>query len=876
VLGEWPLCGRETELRRFKQLLADQRCGAVVLAGEPGVGKTFFAKHCLRNAARTGYTTTEVTGTNAAAGLPFGAFAHLLPSRDHGQVGAVDRETDLLRRLAGRLADRAGPRGLVLFVDDAHTLDNASATLVRHLVVSRLAFVLATIRSGTPMPDAITWLWKDQHAERIELSGPTDGAVVDLLPKVLGGSVDPATVSTLMNRSSGNMLFLRELVYGAVQSHTLRQQHGIWRLAGPLAPSRRLSELVQIRLEALTSQERGLLEIVSFGEPLGPQEIATLAPPAVAEELERKSLLRTTSDGRRLEFRLAHPLYGDVIRAATPTLRARSIATALADAVERTGARRREDALRIATWRLDAGGGDPDLMLAAAKIARWRYDFRLAERLAVVAADAGGSFEARLLVAELAHLQGRADEAERLFADLSGMASDDAQRATVASLRIDNLAVYQGKLAEAMQVADDAERIMEDPDAINEVRAKRSTIVLGLAGFRAAAEHAEPLVERAKGKALVWSCAIGAHALGRVGQLDRALSFAERGYAAHLELSEAFEWYRWIHLFFRCEAEAYAGRFADAEKLALAEHQTAVQERSEEAQACFAFELARISIRRGHMNTGERQAREAMALFGSLGWLTFEQSSAAFLAIALAAQGRPREATEAFTISEQISEAMRSPIWLYPVDLHEARAWIAVAHGDLPGAFDHLAEGRQLAGSTGDHLGEAFVLNAFARLGRAEEVQSRLDELAHLVEGRLVAGFAAHAAGLASDDAHALDKLSETFEVMGTHLLAAECSAEAAIRWRRDGRNRSAALAEQRATMLSEICGEVKTPGLSKIGDRARLTPTELQVCLLAQSGRSNKAIADELVISVRTVGNHLQHAYQKLGISKRDELKLR
>lgn len=873
--GEWPLSGREAELRRFGQLLAGDGCGAVVLAGPAGVGKTYFAGHCLRLAKRAGYTVAEVTGTNAAAGLPFGAFAHLLPSRDHGQAGAVDREADLFRRLAGRLVERAGPKGMVLFVDDAHMLDGASAALVRHLVASRLVFVLATIRSASPAPDAITGLWKDQHAERIDLRGLDDQAVADLLPKVLGGSVDPAATASLTTRSSGNMLFLRELVYGALDNGTLRQEHGIWRLVGALAPSERLSELVQIRLEALSPQERDLLEIVSFGEPLGPGEMATLADPATAEALERMRLLRTSSDGRRLEFRLAHPLYGDVIRATTPAFRARSIAMALADAVERTGARRREDALRIATWRLDAGGGSPELMLTVAKKARWHYDFPLAERLARVAADTGGSFEARLLVAELAHLQGRAEEAEPLFAQLAREAGDDFQRAQVASHQIDNLAVYQGKLAEALRIAEDAERMITDPDARAEVRAKRSTIVLGLEGPRGAAELVEPLVARAKGKALVWSCAIGAHALGRAGHIDRALAIAERGYEAHLSLSEPFEWYRWIHLFFRCEAETYAGRFEDAEKLALAEHQTALAERSEEAQACFAFLLARIAVRRGHMTTAVERAREAMALFGSLGRRTFEQSSASFLAIALAALGRPKEAAEAFTISEQISEAMRSPIWLYPVDLLEARAWVAVGLGELPSAFERLDAARELARSTGDRFGEASVLSAYARLGRAEEVQLRLDELAHLVEGPLVSGLAAHAAGVAMRDATALDRLSEMFESMGAPLLAAECSAEASVEWRRQGRNRSTVLAEQRAGMLSEICGGVTTPALLKVGDRSRLTPTELQVCLMAQSGRSNKAIAEELFLSVRTVGNHLHRAYHKLGISGRDELKL-
>ena len=64
------------------------------------------------------------------------------------------------------------------------------------------------------------------------------------------------------------------------------------------------------------------------------------------------SLLRREAEGG---VRLAHPLYGEVLRSQLPVLAARRVRQALADTVTATGARRREDVLRVATWRLDAG-----------------------------------------------------------------------------------------------------------------------------------------------------------------------------------------------------------------------------------------------------------------------------------------------------------------------------------------------------------------------------------------------------------------------------------------------------------------------------------------------------------------------------------------
>src|SRR5581483_1896759 len=58
------------------------------------------------------------------------------------------------------------------------------------------------------------------------------------------------------------------------------------------------------------------------------------------------------------------------------------------------------------TGRVGGGEGGPQLMLAAATSARWRYDFELAQRLVRAAQELGAGFEADLLAARLAGIQG--------------------------------------------------------------------------------------------------------------------------------------------------------------------------------------------------------------------------------------------------------------------------------------------------------------------------------------------------------------------------------------------------------------------------------------------------------------------------------------
>jgi DNA-binding NarL/FixJ family response regulator len=75
----------------------------------------------------------------------------------------------------------------------------------------------------------------------------------------------------------------------------------------------------------------------------------------------------------------------------------------------------------------------------------------------------------------------------------------------------------------------------------------------------------------------------------------------------------------------------------------------------------------------------------------------------------------------------------------------------------------------------------------------------------------------------------------------------------------------------QRCERELAACG--LTPTKRRGRDRERLTPQEHSVARLAASGLSNREIAAELVLSVKTVEYHLTNAYGKLGITSRTAL---
>jgi DNA-binding CsgD family transcriptional regulator len=866
---QWPFIGRADELSRLRQAVSDPRCHGVVIAGAAGTGKTRLASECLDFARELDLRVTRVVASRAVRDVPFGALAQLMPEQGPAAGSEVDDRASRLRIAAQALADPAAGDRLLLMVDDAHLLDDLSAVVVYQLTTSTPAFILATVRVGEPAPDPVHSLWKDGLVERLELGSLTAAEVEHLLARVLDGTVDPGASSVLAQRCRGNALYLRELVEGAIRDGTLRSDGGLWRLVGPLAPSDRLAELVETRLAGLEPAEESLLELVSFGEPLGAAELGALSDPLIAESLEHKGLLTSSVDGRRLQLRLAHPLYGDVLRARIPATRARTIARALAETVEATGARRRGDTLRIASWRLTGGGGSAELMHEAASIARWHYDWDLAERLGRAGLQAGAGLETRLLMAQLSSLQGRTAEAESILSELADQAMNDDQRVRVAISRLDNL-LYSVRAEHGLRVAERAEATVTDGARRDEIAARRAWILAAADGPRAAIELAETIVGRSSGRAMTWACLVAGYCLTRLGRLDDALAVSARGYDTHCRLDSPLEWYPWWHLFVRCESLTYAGRLEEAGDLAAGQHQRALADRSPEAQAYFACQLARVMRERGRVRTSAGHAREAVALFRQLDRPMFVRDGLQDLALAAAlsgAEGEARSAIEALTVLKL------SPYMHTGVELVQAQAWTSVAGGNLARARELFESAASLGERIGDLVNAAEALHALARIGRAKDVAGRIADVCRYVDGPLAAARATHVAGLAAGDPEALESVSTVFEGLGTDLLAAEGWADAAVVWRRRGDRRRAAAAQRRAIAAAAVCEGASTPSLHSVVARAVLAPAEREAAVLAAAGASNKEIAGQLGVAVRSVENRLQHVYSKLGISGRGEL---
>lgn len=236
---------------------------------------------------------------------------------------------------------------------------------------------------------------------------------------------------------------------------------------------------------------------------------------------EDRGLIAMRRDGERLEARLDHPLYGDVLRSRMRPARAAHTYRLLADALLSTPMRRRSDVLLAARWQLEAGvTSRPDVMLSAAWLAVGHEDLHLAERLARAARAAEPGAEADRLLAEILSYRGQTSEAARILPEQPPAKAED--RAIWAVTRAETLYWGDGDIEGALSTLD-----IDDPLA----RANMSWLLFFDARCAESAQVAKNVLADpdAGPKARIWAAAGACGASGFLGRVDDAVEFHRYG-----------------------------------------------------------------------------------------------------------------------------------------------------------------------------------------------------------------------------------------------------------------------------------------------------------------------------------------------------------
>ncbi|MFC9843393.1 AAA family ATPase [Streptomyces sp. NPDC060223] len=922
--------GRENECALLDGLLESlpDRGAALLLRGDPGIGKTDMLDHVARRALagdlavpnspcgasrQAAVRVLRAHGVESESVLPYTVLADLLlPLRRHfaGLPSSQRRALETCFALvdadgpnpyavcAGTLgvlaaAGEAGP--LVVLVDDLHWSDPSSRRalqfVARRLATERVVLVMA----ARPAPDDdVTW----EGVPRLTLAPLEEDDCRRLLERA---GVDPAEppVTRLVRLSSGNPLVLVEYAAALVDARQRGDQLAdtAWEMPGPMVERawwgrmRTLSRETRTALvyvAACRSPELALLEkaLATDGLSLG-----------ALDEAEESGLIRALDHGYELRHPVLRPL---VFRHCSIAQRLRAYRT-LADLSEG----------EVRTWYLSCAAAGPDETVAAAL------------------ADAAERSRRRGALGSAAHAWHRA-------AELSPSAADRAERLLNAARN----AFHGGAAKDAVDWCEQALRWSEDVRLTADIELLRGQARSSLGdpgrahrSLVAAAEAVEP-VDRLRACALYGAAVLPATMDGRI---RRAVDTSERcaALADLLERDPGALSSRHLADVMRGCAQALAGQVTQGHKLLLAGRAA--------LHGDWPLEGEQLAVQIGQALSwvGEREEATAVldavidgarrdgvpaplpyALVGRcevMSWSRWPAARAAGAEALRWAQELGHRAMTGYALlllarldglcgdragcEDRVAAYQRhcGKVRGLEVLAQAALGSAALAGGEPQAATGHLERALSLARETG--LGNPNLMPFLTELAEAYVRTGERDSAARLADW--IEGLA-RSTGLAWPEAahaHCRIMLSEsadeaqewlstaervhareemTFELARTQLVCGELLR----RFRRPTAARGLLLAAQlafaglgAAPWRSRAAVELAAAGHRAAGTRApvsrigRLTAQELQVALAIGDGLSNGEAAAALFVSRKTVEAHLTRVYRKVGVRSRSEL---
>jgi DNA-binding CsgD family transcriptional regulator len=896
------LAGRDCERAAITALLDAARTGSggsLVIRGVAGSGKSTLLAEAL---AAAGMRVLRTSGVESESPLAFAALQRLLwplrarigvlPGPQRAALGAAlgeaagegDRFLAFLGTLT-LLADAAEDAPVLVVVDDAHWLDDASAAALlfaaRRLQAERVALLFAARDGDARRFDA-------GDLPTVTLGGVSGADADALLAARAGADVDPAVRDQLVAGTGGNPLALVELA-GVL---TGEQLTGRAPLPSPLPLTggverafgdryRRLDEPAQLFLLVTAADDTGRLSVVrDAAERLD-------AADAALDAVERSGLLTVDGDG----VSLYHPLVRSAVYRAATSAQRRAAHRALADVLGADPDRR--------AWHLAAAADRPDDAVVAALDA-------VAER----AAARGGHEAAAAAWARAAELTtGGEDRGRRLYlagssAWLGAHPSRAAALATAAAAEVSQPRLRAQLLTLQGQIEWNTRSLDDGYDLI-------------LQAAQAAAGADEAMAQQLAMLAASLS-AFGARSLR---PFDPATLVPEPAPDAPARVRAAFHL---LHGFravavpdWAAAAECFGRAFAltdadplegdhvlqpnlaiaawliddDARNLRLHEQQLTA------ARRAGALSMVEHALTRGfcaQLATGAwakaaTAAAEALPLAAATGHAGLTALPTAELALVAALRG---DAAADRHLDEVTALREAHPVGITDglvVDMsHWARAVRAAAQPAV--ALHHL---EQIGGAGLRRLAALDLFDAAVRGGRPDLVRAWLPEVEEFAAGTgspaatavvehgralLAGGGDAEIHFARALAAHAgsprLPDRARTHLALGEHLRRSRRRVDA-----REHLRTALALYEdlgatpwaQRAAAELRASGE--TARRRDVTTATELTAQERQVAALVRQGLSNRDAAARLFVSPRTIDFHLRNVFSKLGVASRAEL---
>ena len=843
----------------------------------PGIGKTALAEAITERLA-TDMIIVQIHGSSSLSRVPFGILAPYtaeLTAEDSVSPVAVLRSVwSYFEKLK---AGRDAP--LLLVMDDAHHLDEATASIVADMISAGWASVVAAGRPRPGLPQPLAQLWYDGLADRVDLRPLNREQIEEVLAHALDGTVPAGTVDTIWSASGGNPRILDALLHDAAEGGQLAKRNGIWMLLGQLpADGPRLTNVVVKDMLRRTPAEQEALKLIALAGPVSRKVIEDICGAEVVRSLLDQQMV-VESHGTPADLRIWNAMFGDALRLTISVSRSLQLLERVREHLG-TSPAGSEGRLRAVEWALECGvkTGEPEL-LEAASTALAHFRSRSARTMAAKITDPALVPEAQAIQARALFNEGDHAGAAKLLDGCWLQLGSSAAAAPALMLRAlvhqalgTPLALFAAESREVLAPASAAETDAAPGTAWQEQLLR--LLEFGEAGnCEALDSEVQDLRSRNPGSPTD-------HALRTVGTALLAQTRAAAGRAVQgldaglLAVSELAALESGVFFF----NEFVLGRLV-ADYLALGDWESAERELVDYVAgqprnaAAFAGSIQVLRgyslLRQGRIERAYQTllpAVETLRLNDPLQVFRFGSALAFYVAARLgdAAQSSRLELDYKDSLQGSASQDLLATAYAAAGSEYVTRdgKGLASLHTlattpEVSARSGTLLELLALCWDLGDHSVIPLVHN-----------------LAGNVQGRWAAALLTLAEHWESADADALMEMAARLETEGFVNVAREAYARASSVLEAAGERRRS----RQAVALREKCDH-------ELGERFRegqfiaaaptvhLTRREQDIVELAVQGLTDREIAQRLMVSVRTVEGHLYRTYVKLGVRSRDEL---
>jgi DNA-binding CsgD family transcriptional regulator len=896
------LFGRELETTVVKELLSgvSDRGDALVIRGDPGIGKTALLGAASRYARTNGFQVLTATGVQSEAELPFAGLHQLtralrwdpnaLPEPQRNAVQAAFGRTtsstpDLfLVALATLdvLAEAAAHHPVLVVAEDAQWLDGPTTEVLKFVarrVEADPIVMLFAVREGGD--SALL----DAGLPELRLSGLGEADAVALLG-TRAPDLDASIRRQILDEACGNPLALVELP--AALPSVGEDRSGV---SDPLPLTARLERAFTTRLDDLPAATRAVLLAAALNDGSDLSEAVRGARLIVEEPVSLGSLDAAVTarlvhvDGAELQFR--HPLIRSAISRSAGLADRLAGHSALAAVIDHDPDRRAWHRASALIGRSEEVAGELDQVAARARAqGAVIVSTKALQRAAELSPDPARRVERLLRAAELAFEAGRRNTVSRLVRDVEPLMRHvhtplEHGRLTLVRGLGEPRVLQTGRLESLVALAAAARKAGDRNLAWNllwRLAQRCFWADPGLESRRLVVEAAEAATDDDPREIAILAYAAPLERANIV--IDRISSWPIENYSAEEArlLGSAAVVVGAFELSSRFHERAVAGLRKQG-RLAHLARALAMQGWSAICLADWTVAFTALS--------------EAVVMASETGEAVWGAGAEAMQAILAAVRGEPDSAAALAHQAERAVIAAGATHMLAYIQV--ARGLTALGEGR---ASDAYAELHRIY-DPGDpsyhrvpccwYIGD--LAEAAAYSGRGDEVRSLLQGLEALVapskSSWIRSAFSYAHAQLAGDsDAEAAfqralaDATHWPFQRARLQLSYGGwlrrrrrvADARAALRSARDAFDALGATPwAARARHELRAAGETSRQRTWFAWDQ--LSPQEMQIAAMAAEGMSNREIGQRLYLSHRTVGSHLYRLFPKLGVTSRTQL---